>query len=105
MARKVFFSFHYDRDSWRVAQVRNSNVVISSYNRSTFLDHADWQSIERSGESAIKKWIDNQLEGSTVTCVLIGNQTSSRKWVDYEIEKRVDEAVNKFKAINHFRGA
>ena len=27
MARKVFFSFHYERDAWRVAQVRNSNVI------------------------------------------------------------------------------
>ena len=27
MARKVFFSFHYERDAWRVAQVRNSNII------------------------------------------------------------------------------
>lgn len=25
--RKVFFSFHYDLDSWRVNQVRNMGIV------------------------------------------------------------------------------
>lgn len=27
MARRVFFSFHYDGDVWRANQVRNANVV------------------------------------------------------------------------------
>jgi hypothetical protein len=27
MARKVFFSFHFDKDNWRAAQVRNVGVV------------------------------------------------------------------------------
>ncbi|MGF9996732.1 TIR domain-containing protein [Bacillus safensis] len=27
MARKVFFSFHYERDAWRAGQVRNSNIT------------------------------------------------------------------------------
>lgn len=43
-----------------------------------------------SRESAIKKWIDKQLVGSTVTCVLIGQETDSRKWVHYEIEKSIE---------------
>jgi hypothetical protein len=89
MARKIFFSFHYKRDSWRVSVVRNSNVVSSNYDKTRFLDHADWQSIERQGDNAIKNWIDNQLMGSTVTCVLIGTETNSRKWVHYEIEKSI----------------
>lgn len=28
MARKVFYSFYYKRDNWRVAQVRNMGVVV-----------------------------------------------------------------------------
>jgi hypothetical protein len=90
MAKKIFFSFHYQRDAWRVSIVRNSNVVNSNYDKTPFLDHADWQSIERQGDSAIKKWIDNQLVGSTVTCVLIGKETDSRTWVHYEIEKSIE---------------
>jgi hypothetical protein len=27
MARKVFFSFHYQRDLWRVNVVRNSGLI------------------------------------------------------------------------------
>ena len=27
MARRVFFSFHYDNDVWTAIQVRNANVV------------------------------------------------------------------------------
>jgi len=30
MTRKVFYSFHYDNDAWRAAQVRNMGVVDSS---------------------------------------------------------------------------
>jgi hypothetical protein len=89
MPRKVFFSFHYDRDVVRVSQVRNSNVVTSSYTSSQFLDHASWESIKKNGESSIRKWIDDQLIGSTVTCVLIGFQTNERKWVHYEIEQSI----------------
>jgi hypothetical protein len=90
MTRKVFFSFHYARDAWRVSQVRNSNVVASTVQRTQFLDHASWQSIERSGEAAIKRWIDSQMEGSTVTCILIGRMTNERQWVHYEIERSIE---------------
>lgn len=27
MARRVFFSFHFDNDFWRVQQVRNINAL------------------------------------------------------------------------------
>jgi len=86
MPRKVFFSFHYQRDAWRVAQVRNSNIV-TGYDKPPFLDAGDWEQIRRQGDSAIKKWIDDQLNGTSVTVVLIGRETSSRPWVRYEIEQ------------------
>ncbi len=90
MARKVFFSFYYDRDVFRVSRVRNSDVIKASYDQSTFLDHADWEKIRRNGDPAIKKWIDDQLIGSTVTCVLIGSETYTRPWVKYELEKSIE---------------
>ncbi|OQP63359.1 hypothetical protein A3860_23710 [Niastella vici] len=89
MTRKVFFSFHYKRDIVRVSRIRNSGIVTSNYEKSSFLDHADWESIQRKGSSAIKDWIDSQLIGSTVTCVLIGSETNDREWVHYEIEQSV----------------
>ncbi|HMR72619.1 MAG TPA: TIR domain-containing protein [Candidatus Saccharibacteria bacterium] len=89
MARKVFFSFHYARDAWRVAQVRNSNVI-TNLEKSPFYDKAEWESIKRNGDQAVKNWIDKQLAGTSVTVVLIGKETASRKWVKYEIQKSIE---------------
>lgn len=36
MKRQVFFSFHYNRDSWRASQVRNMGKVDGN---STFSDN------------------------------------------------------------------
>lgn len=88
MARKVFFSFHYDRDSWRVSKVRNSNVV-SQYEKNPYYDKAAWETIKRNGSDAVKRWIDAQLSGTSVTVVLIGRQTASRPWVKYEIAQSI----------------
>lgn len=86
MARKIFFSFHYERDAWRAGQVRNSNVV-SSEDQYGFIDAADWESIKKKGDSAIQEWIDDQLKNTSVTVVLIGAETADRDWVQHEILK------------------
>ena len=39
--RQVFFSFHYNRDSWRASQVRNMGKVDGN---STFSDN-DWEEV------------------------------------------------------------
>lgn len=88
MPRKVFFSFHYKRDAVRASQVRNSNVVKNrDIETSDFIDAAEWESVKRSGPEAIKKWIGNQLYGTSVTVVLIGAETAKRDWIKYEIEE------------------
>ena len=87
MARRVFFSFHYDRDVRRVVQVRNSWVVRLKGEAQPFLDKADWEKIRRAGSSEIKKWVETQLNGTSVTVVLIGADTASREWVGYEIKR------------------
>jgi len=90
MARKVFFSFHYERDVWRVSQVRNSQTILSSFEETQFLDKAHWEQIKANGQGAIQRWIDNQLIGTSCTIVLIGNATSERQWVHYEIQRSWD---------------
>lgn len=87
MARRVFFSFHYDNDIRRVVQVRNSWVVRGEKETQPFLDKADWESIKRTGRSAIERWIEDQLNGTSVTVVLIGSGTYDREWVRYEIKR------------------
>ncbi|WP_063621906.1 TIR domain-containing protein [Bradyrhizobium sp. Ec3.3] len=86
MARKTFFSFHYERDAWRAANVRNSGVL-SNDDEFGFIDAAAWEKIEREGDAAIKRWIQEQLKSTTVTAVLIGAETASREWVKYEIRE------------------
>jgi hypothetical protein len=86
MARKIFFSFHYERDSWRAGQVRNCNVV-SSEDEYGFIDAAEWESIKKNGDTAIQRWIDDQLKNTSVTVVLIGAETADREWVQHELVK------------------
>ena len=87
MVRKVFFSFQYERDIWRVYQVRNHWVTKLNRPDAGYIDKAEFEKLKRRGDTAIRSWIDSQLEGTSVTVVLIGAETSGRKWVDYEIEK------------------
>lgn len=84
MARKVFFSFHYQNDSWRVSQVRNSWVTKKG-RANSFMDAAEWEKVQRRGKKAIRSWIDEQLHGTSVTVVLIGEETYQREWVLYEL--------------------
>lgn len=87
MARRVFFAFHYERDIWRASQVRNSWVTKPDRETAGFWDAASWEEVKKKGEEAVKKWIDKELEGTSVTAVLIGAETNDRKYVDYEIEQ------------------
>lgn len=86
MARKVFYSFHFKRDAWRAGQVRNSNLLADE-DEYGVIDSSEWEKIEKEGEEAIKRWINDQLQYTSVTVVLIGAETAERDWVDYEIRQ------------------
>lgn len=81
--RQVFFSFEYNKDVWRAAQVRNMGKVSKT---STFSDN-DWEEVKSKKDADIKAWINEQMEMRSCIVVLIGKTTSTRKWVRYEIEK------------------
>lgn len=87
MARNTFFSFHYRNDVWRANVVRNSWLTKPDRTAAGFTDYADFEKIKKQGDAAIKRWIDDQLKGTSVTVVLIGRETSSRPYVKYEIEQ------------------
>ena len=84
MARQTFFSFRYKKDNWRAGIVRNSWVT-QERKASGFFDSAEWEEVKKKNDSAIEKWIDGQLEGTSVTVVLIGSDTAGKKWINYEI--------------------
>ena len=86
--RHVFFSFHFD-DAWRVNQVRNMGVV-SGVHKVGFRDKAHFEQVKRRGDAAVKKWIDKQMHGTSVTVVLVGTHTYRRPFVRYEIKKTLE---------------
>lgn len=88
MARRVFFSFHFDGDIWRANQVRNCNVV-HGCDRAGFYDHSEYIEAKRRGDDGIRRMIIRHLEGTSVTVVLIGERTASRRWVKYEVAQSI----------------
>ncbi len=85
MARKTFFSFHFERDNWRAANVRSSDNI-KDEDEKGFIDDAAWESVKKKGDAGIKAWINDQFDGTTVTVVLIGAETAGRTYINYEIE-------------------
>ena len=83
MARKIFYSFHFDSDVMRVQQVRNMGVVEGN----TPVSPNAWEEVKKKGDAAIEKWIDDNMDGKSCVIVLIGEDTHKRKWVKYEIQK------------------
>ena len=106
MARHVFFSFKYKPDVSRAMVVRKSWVA-QGKEAAGFVDSADFEKLKKQGDVAIKRWIDNQLDGTSVTVVLVGSKTCSSRWVEYEIEQSKERGngllgidVSKIKDLN-----
>lgn len=95
MARRVFFSFHYQNDYWRVWQVRNHDqfkkVADDVDNAELFLNRDNWEEIKREGDAAIKRAINEGMKYTSVTVVLIGQETYDRRYVKYEIERSEEQ--------------
>jgi hypothetical protein len=88
MSRKVYFSFHYERDLWRVNVARNSGAIEGA-SVAGFHDESLWEETKAKGDIAVKKLIDRALDGTSVTIVVIGSETADRKFVTYEVERSV----------------
>jgi hypothetical protein len=88
MARRAFFSFHYQRDIFRVNIVRNSNLIAGAA-AAGWHDASLWERAKTTGPDAIRKLIDAGLERTTATVVCIGAQSANRQWIDYEIDQSV----------------
>ena len=86
MARRVFFSFEYKHDVSRAMVVRNSWVT-QGKEAAGFSDAADFEEVKKGGDAAIKKWTREQLNGTSVTVVLVGSHTCTSKYVQYEIDQ------------------
>ena len=88
MARRVFFSFEYDHDVTRAMVVRNSWVA-EGKEAAGYIDAAEFEKIKEQGDTAVETWIDDQLDKTSVTVVLVGEYTCASKWIKYEIEQSI----------------
>lgn len=95
--RQLFFSFHYSIDNWRASQIRNMGVIDGN----NAVSDNDWETVKKGGDSAIQKWIDDQLKYRSCTVLLIGAETAGRKWIDYEIKKSWQENMGIFGIYIH----
>lgn len=90
MARRTFFSFHYQADVWRAMNVRNCWVAKPSEERAEgFWDSSVFEASKRQSADALKRFLREGLENTSVTCVLAGTNTYARRWVRYEIARSV----------------
>lgn len=96
MKRQVFYSFHFDNDVMRVWQIRKMGAIEGNEP----VAPNNWEQIKRS-EYAVKKWIDDNMKYKSCVIVLVGSETASRKWVDYEIRKAWNERKGLFGIYIH----
>ena len=89
--RRVFFSFHYQNDIWRVNQVRQSWRRQHEAQREAlgFYDGSIWETARRTGPESLKALIRDGIANTSVTCVLVGEQTFQRRWVRYELARSI----------------
>lgn len=98
MARRVFFSFHYqDVIDFRANVVRNHWMTKPDREEAGYFDASVWESAKRRGEESLKRLINGALENTSNTCILIGSSTYARPWVRYEVLKS-------FRRGNHMFG-
>jgi len=88
MARRVFFSFDY-KYVWKVNQIRSMPNVIGTA-AAGFQDASLWEEAKKKGDKEIKRMIDKALENTSVTVVCVTYGTTSRKYINYEIDKSLE---------------
>jgi hypothetical protein len=88
MAKRVYFAFHYqDVIDFRANVVRNHWVTKEHRDDAGYFDKSIWEEAKKPSGIGLKRLINNGLENTSVTCVLIGSQTYARPWVRYELLK------------------
>ncbi|MCX6154016.1 MAG: TIR domain-containing protein [Candidatus Kapabacteria bacterium] len=102
MENTVFFSCHYEEvNDFRVEVIKNCEGIKDI---SSFVDPVAWRVAKKSGEISLRALVTAEIVGSTVTAVLISENTFHREWIRYEIAKSVEKG-NKLIGIhlNHIK--
>ena len=72
--------------------VRNS-WVLPGAKAAGFHDAAEIEKVKRQTPQAIARWINQQMNGCSVTVVLVGAKTCGSSWVKYEIERTISQRM------------
>ncbi len=88
MARRVYFSFHVEKDLWRANQVRDCHAI-APQDIEGFFDPAEYEKAKQKGDEEIKRLIREKLKDTVVTVVLVGTDTKNQPYVQYTIEQSI----------------
>lgn len=81
--RKIFPSYDWDEDVWRVNQIVNMPKILGKENMG-FMKNVPNEEVKKS-DAAIQRWIDANLVGCSCLVVFVGERTYQSKWVKYEM--------------------
>ena len=102
MSRHVFYSLHYEADRSRVSNVLANAALTAQLEAKP----AEWDKIKRSGDFAVKRWLEQQLKGRSCSVVLIGAETANRPLVQYEIKRAWEQKLGLFGVyVHHLKDA
>ena len=81
MLKRIYFS--QDLEDLRADEVRKLCMATPGVEGTGFFEAMSESTM--AGPSTIRRQLTSALDNTQVTCVLIGTQTASRRWVRYEI--------------------
>lgn len=84
MYRKIFPSYDWD-DVWYVNQIVNLSEV-TSITAAGFIKNVPNEEV-KSSDAAIKRWIDDNMNGCSCLVLFWGEKTYESRWVKYELEQ------------------
>lgn len=88
----VFFCFSVE-DASRAKIVRDAWIAKGNEAKG-FVNESERIELLGKGDQAIKDWIDAQLDQTTTSVVLVGNETCKDQWVKYSINKSIENGNN-----------
>lgn len=81
--RKIFPSYDWDEDGWRVNQIVNLPYILGK-EKMGFVKNVPNEEVKRN-DRAVQQWIDEHLFGCSCLVIFFGEKTYLSKWVKYEM--------------------
>jgi hypothetical protein len=74
----------------RAQVVKQHHVTKGNYTAAGFFDGSLEEKAKKEGDEVVRRMINGGLDGCSVLCVLVGTETYTRRWVDYEIFESIE---------------